>query len=175
MKNTGVVRRIDELGRIVIPKEIRKSLRIKEGESLEIFVEGDNVVLKKYSEMDGSFAIYNRFVDLFYSELKMNIIVTDRDKVLACAGDLKANYVNMSISFELEKLLNKRTTLSSRSFKNISLVNNNTIKVSYVIAPIIVKSDVIGSIVAFSSHREIDDIIVKMTSIGAKFLEKYIE
>ena len=63
MKTTGVVRRIDELGRIVIPKEIRKTLKIKDGESLEIFLEDGNIILRKYSHFDDLKNFYDKFVD----------------------------------------------------------------------------------------------------------------
>ena len=66
MKTTGVVRRIDDLGRIVIPKEIRKTLRIKDGESVEIFLDSDNIVLKKYSPLGGIPNFYKEYADSIY-------------------------------------------------------------------------------------------------------------
>ena len=63
MKSTGVVRRIDELGRIVIPKEIRKTLKIKDGELLEIFLDGGNIILKKYSHFDNLKDFYDKFIN----------------------------------------------------------------------------------------------------------------
>ena len=90
MKATGVVRRIDELGRIVIPKEIRKTMRIREGENIEIYIDSnENIVLKKYSIMKklGDFA--QSFTDSIHSFLKHNIIITDSDSIIAISGDLK--------------------------------------------------------------------------------------
>ena len=81
MKSTGVVRRIDELGRIVIPKEIRKNMRIKSGDNLEIFLEGDNILLRKYSPIETLENVTENYVESFNQVLKHNIIVTDRDKV----------------------------------------------------------------------------------------------
>ena len=89
MKTTGVIRRIDELGRIVIPKEIRKNLRIKNGDSLEIFLESDNIILKKYSQLETIENVSVDYVEAFNSIIKHNIIVTDRDKVIAVSGPLK--------------------------------------------------------------------------------------
>ena len=86
MKTTGVIRRIDELGRIVIPKEIRKSLRIKNGESLEVYLDGDSIILKKFSQIESLESISVDYVEAFNQIIKHNIIVTDRDKVVAVSG-----------------------------------------------------------------------------------------
>ena len=81
MKATGVVRRIDDLGRIVLPKELRRTMRIKEGESLEIYTEGDNsIVLKKYSPVNQMTDFVKDFTDSMYIANKCNIIVTDNEK-----------------------------------------------------------------------------------------------
>ena len=77
MKTTGVIRRIDELGRIVIPKEIRKSLRIKNGESLEVYLDGDSIILKKFSQIESLESISVDYVEAFNQIIKHNIIVTD--------------------------------------------------------------------------------------------------
>ena len=92
MKTTGVIRRIDELGRIVIPKEIRKSLRIKNGESLEVYLDGDSIILKKFSQIESLESISVDYVEAFNQIIKHNIIVTDRDKVVAVSGPLKKKY-----------------------------------------------------------------------------------
>ena len=91
MKTTGIIRRIDELGRIVIPKEIRKNLRIKNGESLEIYLENDSIILKKYSQIESLKNVSIDYVEAFNQIIKHNIIVTDRDKVIAATGPLKKN------------------------------------------------------------------------------------
>ena len=93
MKTTGVIRRIDELGRIVIPKEIRKSLRIKNGESLEVYLDGDSIILKKFSQIESLESISVDYVEAFNQIIKHNIIVTDRDKVVAVSGPLKKKYL----------------------------------------------------------------------------------
>ena len=90
MKATGVVRRIDELGRIVIPKEIRKTLRIREGENLEIFLDDqENIVLKKYFVLNHFAEEAKTFVDTIYHLTTHSVIITDTDKVVAMAGVVK--------------------------------------------------------------------------------------
>ena len=98
MKTTGIIRRIDELGRIVIPKEIRKNLRIKNGESLEIYLENDSIILKKYSQIESLKNVSIDYVEAFNQIIKHNIIVTDRDKVVAVSGPFKKKYLDKEIN-----------------------------------------------------------------------------
>ena len=94
MKATGIVRRIDDLGRVVIPKEIRRTMRIKEGESLEIYTDGiDQIVLKKYSPVQNMNDFIDEFVESLYFTNKKDIIVTDNEKVVTAAGSVK-NLIN---------------------------------------------------------------------------------
>ena len=175
MKNTGVVRRIDDLGRIVIPKEIRKSLRIKDGESLEIFLNSDNIVLKKYSPMQKISDFYTAYVEALHSELGNNIMITDRDRIVAVAGDLKKKYLRKVISSDLEKIIFDRSLASSKDLDSVSIIKDNSIEASYVIAPIIANGDTMGAIIILSTEDRIDDFIIKTCNICAKFLGKYIE
>src|SRR5574344_953646 len=124
MKTIGVVRRIDDLGRIVIPKEIRKSLRIKDGESLEIFLDSDNIVLKKYSPLGNLQDFYKSYVDSIYESIKENIMIVDRDSIVAVAGDLKRKYLDKNISSEIDEMIQKRSNVIEKDFKDISLITN---------------------------------------------------
>ena len=83
MKSTGVTRKIDDLGRIVIPKEIRKNLGIRDGESLEIFTEEDSIILKKHSEIEKFEDLGKKLSDLIENIFKVDVIITDREKVIA--------------------------------------------------------------------------------------------
>lgn len=175
MKNTGVVRRIDDLGRIVIPKEIRKTLRIKDGESVEIFLNSDNIVLKKYSPLQGLPMFYKDYVDSIYSEIGDNVIIVDRDKIVAVSGELRKEFLDNNISLELDEIIQNRTTVFSKDMDKISIVNNSFIDASYVVSPIISNGDAVGAVIILSTLKNIDDFIVKTCVIAAKFLGKYIE
>ena len=83
MKSTGVVRRIDDLGRIVLPKEIRKTLRIREGESLEIYTNGEEIVLKKFTSSSDLKEISQNLIDTITNTIKNSILVADRDNIQA--------------------------------------------------------------------------------------------
>ena len=89
MKTTGIIRRIDDLGRIVVPKELRKTLRIKNGDSLEIFVDNEDIILKKYSPMESIEEAAAKYVESFNQVIKHSVIVTDKDRVIAASGSLK--------------------------------------------------------------------------------------
>ena len=175
MKATGVVRRIDDLGRIVIPKEIRKSLRIKDGESLEIFLESDNIVLKKYSHLENISNFYKSYVDSIYSSIGENIMIVDRDSIVAVAGDLKKKYLDKSISLDIDAVIQNRTTIIEKEFKEVSLTVDSKEILSYVIAPIIANGDAVGAVMILSKNRNLDEFEEKTASIAAKFLGKYIE
>ena len=175
MKATGVVRRIDDLGRIVIPKEIRKTLRIKDGEYLQFFLESENIVLQKYSPMVGLPDFYKDYVNSIYSEIGGNVLITDREKIVAISGSLKKNYQGKRISSYLDNIIQNRIISYSLEKTNIDLINETLNNVSYVIAPIISDGDAIGAVIILSIEEEINDFIVKTGSIAAKFLGKYIE
>ncbi len=175
MKSTGVVRRIDDLGRVVIPKEIRKTLRIKNGESLEIFLSGDNIVLKKYSPLESLSAFYKDYADSIYSEIGNNIIIVDRDKVIAFSGDMEKKYLNKPISKKIDSIIQNRVVVTSEEKTKLSIILDSYINASYVIAPIITNSDVVGAVIIFSTTNKIDHFIIKTGIIASKFLGKYIE
>ena len=124
MKTTGVIRRIDELGRIVIPKEIRKNLRIKNGDSLEIFLESDNIILKKYSQLETIENVSVDYVEAFNSIIKHNIIVTDRDKVIAVSGPLKKKYLGKEVNEFTERSIERRDSFSEKQKKIFQIIKD---------------------------------------------------
>ena len=176
MKATGVVRRIDELGRIVIPKEIRKNLRIREGENIEIYTDiNDNIILKKYSIVKklGDFA--QNFTDAIYSFLKHNIIITDTDNVIAISGDLKKDYYGKEISNDLILSIKRRENVLEKHQKNIRIVNDEVVQGTYVINSIFVNSDVVGLVIILSTNDNITELEERIAGIAAQFLSKYLE
>src|SRR5699024_2949842 len=112
MKATGIVRRIDDLGRVVVPKEIRRTLRIREVDTLEIFVEREaEVILKKYSPIDelGNFA--QEYAEAVFDTLLYPVLICDRDEIIAVAGEAKKESLNKHIGSELEQAVENRTLL----------------------------------------------------------------
>lgn len=176
MKATGVVRRIDELGRIVIPKEIRKTLRIHEGENVEIYIDDkENIVLRKYSIMKklGDFA--QSFTDSIYSFLKHTIIITDTDHIIAISGELKKEYINSSISDALLTSIQRRENILEKHEKKLKIKQDEEIECTYAMNSIVCHGDAVGIVIILSTDEKITETEEKIAQIAAQFLSKYLE
>ena len=171
--STGIVRRIDELGRIVIPKEIRKNLRIKNGDNLEILVEGENITLRKYSQIENATDIASVYAESFYQVLKYNIIITDTDKVIACAGALKKKYLNQGISDSLTTMIERRDSFVERKKSSIEITPGLTEYGYYTVAAIINNGDSIGSVIILSLDTPMLEQEEKLAMILANILSNY--
>ena len=171
---TGIIRRIDELGRIVIPKEIRKNLRIKNGDNLEILVDGDNITLRKYSQIENATDMAAIYAESFYQVLKYNIIVTDTDKVVAAAGNLKKKYLNLGISDSLTNMIERRDSFVERKKSSIEIVPGLTEYGYYTMATIIINGDSIGSVIILSLDTPMLEQEEKLAMILANMLSNYL-
>ena len=174
MNTTGVVRRIDELGRIVIPKEIRKTMRIRDGENVEILTYNDQIILRKYSLVKrlGDFA--QDFTDSIYSFLKHNIIITDVDSIVAISGSLKKDYQKKNLSEKMINLVYRRENILEKHQKTLEIIEDDTIECTYVMKPIIVNSDIMGMVIILSLDDKITEIEEKVADIVANFFNKYL-
>ena len=150
MKSTGVVRRIDELGRIVIPKEIRRNLGIRDGENIEIFIENDSIILKKYYRMTTNSDLANNLCELIYNNFNDKIIITDREKILASAG-INADIKNHLLNSEYLNIIEARETV----IKENALLNigEYTLNGNIVFIPIIALNDSIGLVIIISDNN----------------------
>ena len=176
MKATGIIRRIDELGRIVVPKEIRRNLRIKDGENLEIFIEGeDSIVLKKHSAIKNISDFGQNFTDSIYNFLKHNIIICDNNTVLAASGNLKKEIIGKNISEELENKINRREEMLENHKKTIKIIEEKEYEATYAISPIIAHGDVFGTVLIFSLDKEITDNDYKIVQIVSKIFNTHLE
>ncbi|MBP3039317.1 stage V sporulation protein T [Bacillaceae bacterium Marseille-Q3522] len=177
MKATGIVRRIDDLGRVVIPKEIRRTLRIREGDPLEIFVDRDGeVILKKYSPINelGDFA--KEYAEALYDSLGHTVLICDRDTYIAVAGGSKKDFLNKSISGLVEKTMEDRNAVIENQQNEVSLVDGNTEKISgYTIGPIIANGDPIGAVVIFVKEGSVGEVEQKAVETAAGFLARQME
>lgn len=174
MKTTGIVRRIDELGRIVIPKEIRRSLRIKEGESLEILINNEDIILKKYSVIKNLNDFAQNITDSIYSFVKNNILITDTNSILAVSGPLKKELLNKSIGTDLESKIKRREEMLERHKKNLKITDKD-LECTYAVSPVIVGGDVIGLVMIISTEDNVEDVDLKLTQIASKFLSNHLE
>lgn len=182
LKATGIVRRIDDLGRVVIPKEIRRTLRIREGDPLEIFTDREGeIILKKYSPISelGDFA--QEYADSIYQSTKQSVCITDGDNVIAVAGIPKKDLMEKPISSELEKYIEEKRTIILGEGKEKGVIaiaeGQEFMPVSQVIAPIISRGDTIGSVIIFTKENgmTLTEIEAKIAETAATFLGKQME
>jgi len=183
MKATGIVRRIDDLGRVVIPKEIRRTLRIREGDPVEIFVDRDGeVILKKYSPIGelGDFA--QEYADSLHESMNHISCIADRDTIIAVSGAPKKEFLNKTLSPAVEMVMESRK----------SVLINNTAEHPYyreaedegppkfvaeAIAPIISEGDPIGAVIMGTRDKNVKlgDLELKLVETAAGFLAKQME
>jgi AbrB family transcriptional regulator (stage V sporulation protein T) len=184
MKATGIVRRIDDLGRVVIPKEIRRTLRIREGDPLEIFVDRDGeVILKKYSPIGelGEFA--KEYADSLYEAIGHIACIADRDQVVAVAGGPKKEFLNKRIGAGIEKVMEERKAVminqpNQQAHYQICAGEEGECRyTAEVIAPIIAEGDPIGAVIIASREPNIKfgDLELKLAETAASFLAKQME
>lgn len=186
MKATGVVRRIDDLGRVVIPKEIRRTLRIREGDPLEIFVDrSGEIILKKYSPIGELSDFAKEYVDSIYEVTGHAVLVTDRDAVVAVAGVPKKEFLDRPISPAVEGVMDRRTALmiegpgkepGGEPFK-ILADDEDARFTAQVIAPIVVQGDPIGTVIVASKTPGVrfGQVEQKIAETAAIFLGKQME
>lgn len=181
MKATGIVRRIDDLGRVVVPKEIRRTLRIREGDPLEIFTDREGqIILKKYSPIGelGQFA--KQYAESLAQATGHIIAITDKDQLIAVAGSMKKELMSKPITRELEEVINERESLiAAKEDKNfIRIANDDESDYTYqVIYPIISEGDAIGSVIILTKEAKtkLGDVENKLANTAASFLGKQME
>lgn len=184
MKATGIVRRIDDLGRVVIPKEIRRTLRIREGDPLEIFTDREGeVILKKYSPIGELSEFAKEYVESLHSSMEHITCIADRDTIIAVAGVPKKELLEKRVSPALEKVMEEKTTVVMSANGESKLINiaadedGPSKYTAGVISPIISQGDPIGAVILLSkeSNAQMGDLETKLAETAASFLGKQME
>lgn len=178
MKATGIVRRIDDLGRVVIPKEIRRTLRIREGDPLEIFVDRDGeVILKKYSPISELSDFAKEYAEALFDSLGHTVLISDRDSFIAVAGGSKKEYLNRNIGQVVEKTMENRQVYLETTEKEVEFIDGIDEKVnSFVISPIIANGDPIGTVTIISRDgKPVGEIEQKAAETASSFLARQME
>ena len=173
MKTTGMVRRVDSLGRIVIPKEIRKVLKIKENEQVEINVLGDEITLSRYSELDEYDESLKNLFYVISDVYNVDILLTDLNNFKLATN----NYLDLNgkeISPYLTSILDDRREVLEKSKINLSLSSSTAdVESSYLIKSLIVNGDTVGLIIFLSN--DIESVDNKLIELVNKYLEKNLE
>jgi len=181
MKATGIVRRIDDLGRVVIPKEIRRTMRIREGDPLEIYTDREGeVIFKKYSPIGELSSFAAQYAEALWKTCGVSVVICDRDAVIACAGVPKKEYLEKKISEELEEVMGGRSLFVADDDGKVCAVHDAE---SYYVGcamPIINEGDVIGCVAALhtadgNGAGAAGEVEQKLISTAASFLGKQME
>ena len=183
MKATGIVRRIDDLGRVVIPKEIRRTMRIREGDPLEIYTDREGeVIFKKYSPIGELTNFAAQYAETLHKVCLMDVIICDRDAIVACAGVSKKDYLEKTLSPELERLMEGRSIyLHSEGEEKMMPTNESLAHYVSCAMPIISSGDIIGLVASLKSldgygksnlSQEVEN---RLVSTAAGFLGRQIE
>ena len=177
MKATGIVRRIDDLGRVVIPKEIRRVLRIREGDPLEIYTDHDGeVIFKKYSPVGELHSFAASYAETLNKSCSLSVVITDRDAIIACAGLPKKEYVDSKLSADADSLIESRTTYMHREGEKSLFVNAQTSSRISVLVPILLDGDIIGSVATLTNgEASPTETEIKLIQTAAAFLSKQLE
>lgn len=181
MRATGIVRRIDDLGRVVVPKEIRRTLRIREGDPLEIFTDREGeIILKKYSPI-GELGVFARqYADTLAQTTGYTVCITDRDQIIAAAGGAKKDIIGKAISKKLDEVIEGRTSVSAtkNEKKYVTLTDEDNEEFeSEMISPIICEGDAIGSVAILCKdpRSRMGEVEHKLATSAAGFLGKQME
>ena len=178
MKATGIVRRIDDLGRVVIPKEIRRTMRIREGDPLEIYTDANGeVIFKKYSQVGELSSLTAQYAEVLHKSTGLPVVITDRDRVISCAGVPKKETVERRITQALENVMESRTPFifarDGEPFRPIEGVERD----AAAAFPIIGAGDVSGAVVLLAADGATvpSQTEIKLVQVAASFLGKQME
>lgn len=178
MKATGIVRRIDDLGRVVIPKEIRRTMRIREGDPLEIYTSANGeVVFKKYSPIGELGPYTKQYVEVLNRTTGLPAVICDRDRIVAVAGVPKKDVLEKRISPIAESYMERRTNyIRSENNEEFTLCDGVTRKVS-VLCPVVGGGDVMGAVVVLEGGGDAPagTTEIKLVQVAAGFLGKQME
>ena len=183
MKATGIVRRIDDLGRVVSPKEIRRTLRIKEGDPLEIYTDRDGeVIFKKYSPIGELQSFAAEYAETLQKTSSMPIFICDRDEVIAVSGASKKDYLDRKISKELEEIAEGRSLYVHNVNKEaVSVISDGSSHYVNCAMPILSEGDVVGCVVSAQQYdapltpKISEETETKLIQTAGIFLGKQME
>ena len=173
MKATGIVRRIDDLGRVVIPKEIRRVMRLREGDPLEIYTEADgSVVFRKYSPIGDMSRVSEEYAEAINRTSGIPIAICDRDNVIAVSGVSRKEFLQKPISGKLSSVLADRRKYTGGN--DVTVTESGGV-VSYL-SPIVSEGSVIGAIMSLKQDGKINEESEKqLIDAGAYFMSSQTE
>lgn len=175
MMSTGITRKIDGLGRIVIPKEIRERFNIRENDYLEFSLLIDGFALRKYSKIGKLQYLAQELTDTLNMFLNAEVFIADRDRILAYSGDEKQKYYGKNISNRMVKCIKRREELFECYMKDLEILEGELINCSYINETIVANCEEAGIICLYRQNKSVDKQDLKIVKIVASFLTKYLE
>ncbi len=183
MKATGIVRRIDDLGRVVIPKEIRRTMRIREGDPLEIYTDREGeVIFKKYSPIGELASFASQYAETLHKICSMAVVICDRDTVIATSGVSRKEYNEKKLSEELESVMEGRSLYTLKSgAQRITVIDDGGSHYVSCAMPIITEGDIVGCVCSVlhmeeeSEQKISDELEAKLIQTAAVFLGRQLE
>ena len=183
MKATGIVRRIDDLGRVVIPKEIRRTMRIREGDPLEIYTDREGeVIFKKYSPIGELQSFASEYADTLQKTSSLPIFICDRDAIIAVSGASKREYLDKRISKDLEEIIDSRSLYQNVGKReNLTIIEHSNEHFISCAMPILAEGDIIGCVISgwplgqSINDKISDEIEMKLIQTAGIFLGKQME
>ena len=170
MEKSGITRRIDELGRIVIPKEIRKNLKIHDYDELDIFLDDESIILNKH-EISGNDKVINMFLNIVNKYLDKNILFTSKDKIVSYSINKKDKIDTLELNYDIINII-KRREKTEKCGNDIFLFEN--VKYNFIVNPLIINGDILGSLILYS-ERNINDKDRNVLDFSKMFFENYLE
>lgn len=182
MKATGIVRRIDDLGRVVIPKEIRRTMRIREGDPLEIYTDREGeVIFKKYSPVGELSSFASQYAETLHKTCGLSVLISDRDAIIATAGVSRKEYADKRLSAELEAIIEKRSLyIYKDGDESVPVTGDGASHAVSVAMPILSEGDIVGcvmSVLPKEGEKTLltSDIETKLIQTAAGFLGRQLE
>ena len=178
MKATGIVRRIDDLGRVVIPKEIRRTLRIREGDPLEIFTDKEGgVIFRKYSQMGGVSDFATQLCETMSKSTGLVAVITDRDSCVAVGGAPRRELADKRLSDQVEHLMEQRKTYRSEDGQTVPLAGESDKYQASIVVPILSEGDVLGCVALASAGggARAGEVELTLAQTVAAFLGRHME
>lgn len=178
MKATGIVRRIDDLGRVVIPKEIRRTMRIREGDPLEIYTDRDGeVIFKKYSPISSLSDFATQYAETLTKTCGLPVCITDKDSIIAVSGASKKEFYDKRVSADVEKVMEEKVSFVSDGSKTAYVTDSNSKYQAGVISPIMAEGDIIGNVIIMKDdqNKKMTEVEEKLAQTASMFLGKQME
>ena len=182
MKATGIVRRIDDLGRVVIPKEIRRTMRIREGDPLEIYTDREGeVIFKKYSPIGELSAFAGQYAETLNKTCRLSVVISDRDAIIATAGVSKREFIDKKLTAEAEQIVESRAFYEYAGGERVAVTDDGMAWYVNCAMPIVTEGDVVGCVFSLvggadaSPDRPSPDVEHKLIQTAAVFLSHQID